>query len=88
MGTIDREKAAIGVFLTLEEPTKPMIKEALSAGRYDSPGWGQDYPRMQILTVEQLLHGAKVQMPPQHGTFKAAQQVHSQEPDHPQLELG
>ena len=31
--------------------------------------------RLQILTVEQLLHGAQVQMPPEHGTFKQAQKV-------------
>lgn len=60
VGTLDREKAAIKVFLTLEEPSAPMRKEAVSAGYYRSPGWGRDYPnpRMQILTVEQLLHGA------------------------------
>jgi hypothetical protein len=34
-----------------------MKKEALSAGYYRSQGWGRDYPRMQIFTVEQLLHG-------------------------------
>ncbi len=87
VGTIDRQKAAIGVFLTLEEPSKPMEKEALSAGRYHSPGWGRDYPRMQILTVEQLLHDAEVQMPPQHGTFREASRVEVQGPEHPQLEL-
>ncbi len=88
VGTIDREKAAIGVFLTLEEPTEPMKKEARSAGYYHSPGWGREYPRMQLLTVEQLLHGTEVQMPPQHGTFKDAQRVRSQERDQVQLELG
>lgn len=74
-GTVQREKAAIGVFLTLEEPTKPMREEAVSAGFYHSPGWGQDYPRIQILTIEELLHGAQVRMPPQHGTFKEARRV-------------
>jgi hypothetical protein len=49
---------AIGVFITLEEPTKPMRDEAVSAAFYHSPGWGQDYPRIQILTIEELLHGA------------------------------
>ena len=31
--------------------------------------------RIQSLTIEQLLHGAQVQMPPAHGTFKQAQKV-------------
>jgi len=55
-GVLEREKAEMGVFITLEEPTKPMSEEAVSAGHYHSGGWGKDYPRMQILTVEQLLN--------------------------------
>ena len=74
-GTIEREKAAIGVFLTLEPPTSAMKKEADEADFYDSPGWGKPYPRLQILTIEQLLHGAQVQMPPEYGTFKQAQKI-------------
>ncbi len=74
-GTLEREQAAIGVLLTLEPATKPMEIEAVSAGFYESPGWRQKYPRLQILTVEQLLHGAQVQMPPAYGTFKQAQKV-------------
>lgn len=88
VGTVDRENAAMGVFITLEEPTKPMRDEAVSAGFYHSPGWGRPYPRIQILTIEELLHGGGVKMPPQHGTFKEAQQVRQQGPDHPQFALG
>jgi site-specific DNA-methyltransferase (adenine-specific) len=87
VGTLDREKAEIGVFLTLEEPSGPMKKEAVSAGNYRSQGWGRDFPRLQILTVEQLLHGAQVEMPPQHGTFREAQRARGQEPDHLRLDL-
>jgi len=50
-----------------------MITEAVSAGYYHSDGWGQDFPRIQILTINDLLHGrAQVKMPPQFGTFKQA----------------
>jgi hypothetical protein len=42
---------------------------------------------MQILTVEQLLRGAQVEMPPQHGTFREAQRARAQEPDHLPLDL-
>lgn len=87
-GTVERESAAMGVFITLEEPTKPMGKEAVSAGFYHSPGWGKAYPRIQILTIEELLHGVGVKMPPQHGTFKEAQKVQPQAEKHPQFELG
>ncbi len=73
-GTLDREHdAAIGVFITLQEPTKPMLIEAESCGFYHSPTWQRDYPKLQILTIEQLLNGATVQMPPTATTYKKAQ---------------
>src|SRR5207302_9922443 len=85
-GTLQRENAAIGVFITLEPPSRDMIAEAVSAGFYYSPGWNQNYPRIQILTIEELLHNAEVKMPPQFGTFKQAQRV--QQPEALQRELG
>ncbi len=75
VGTVQREGAQIGVFLTLEEPSRDMTTEAASAGYYTSPGWGQNYPKMQILTVADLLRGAEVKMPPPFGTFKQAQKA-------------
>jgi site-specific DNA-methyltransferase (adenine-specific) len=55
IATVSRENAAIGLFLTLTEPTKPMVTEAASAGFYDSP-LGTSFPKIQILTIEGLLH--------------------------------
>ena len=78
-GTVEREGAAIGVFITLEPPTGDMTREAVSAGFYTSPGWGKDYPRIQILSIADLLKGAEVKMPPQFGTFKQAQRVKESE---------
>jgi len=69
VGTVQRENAAIGVFITLEQPTQEMTKEAVTAGFYRWPPTGQDYPRIQILPVVDLLHGAEVKMPPTHGPF-------------------
>ena len=88
VGTLDREKAAIGVFVTLEEPTRDMTSEAVSAGSYHSPGWNRDYPRLQILTIADLLppHRAEVKMPQEYGTFKQAQRVAT--PEGKQGELG
>jgi site-specific DNA-methyltransferase (adenine-specific) len=87
-GTVERENAAMGVFITLEDPSRDMNKEAVSAGFYRSPGWGTDYPKIQIHTINDLLHGAEVKMPPQYVTFKEAQRARLQEPEHPQLDLG
>ncbi len=58
IATVEREKAAIGIFVTLAEPTKPMTTEAVTAGFYDSPG-GKSYQKIQILTIEELLHHTK-----------------------------
>jgi DNA modification methylase len=85
VGTVQREQAAIGVFITLEPASKEMTKEAVTAGYYDSPGWGQTYPKVQILTIADLLRDATIKMPPAHGTFKQSQRV--QRPDGEQTGL-
>jgi len=66
-----------------------MITEAVSAGYYHSDGWGQDYPRIQILTIDDLLHGrAQLKMPPQFGTFKQAQKVQLKAAEQRELGFG
>ena len=55
VGTVSREEAQMAAFITLEEPTSAMKSEAATAGMYQSPGWNKPYPRVQILTIEQLL---------------------------------
>lgn len=87
VGTVQREQGAIGVFITLEPPTRDMKTEAASAGLYHSVGWGKDYPRIQILSITELLQGAEVKMPPQHGTFKSAQRAQKEEPEVQQASL-
>jgi hypothetical protein len=55
-GVMEREKAEIGLFVTLADPTQPMVGEAASAGLYHSEAYNQDWPRMQILTIKGLLN--------------------------------
>ena len=73
IGAVKQEKAAIGLLITLEQPTQPMLKAALAAGYYESPFWQKPYRKLQILTVGDLLGGASVDMPSPHGTFKQAE---------------
>ena len=54
--TVEREKAAIGLFVTLVPPTQPMMTEAATAGFYESPQHGK-FQKIQILTIEGLLSG-------------------------------
>ena len=72
-GVVDREHAAIGVLICMQEPTSHMRTEAAAAGFYDSP-WGS-HPRIQILTVKDLLDGKRIDYPAVEGTnrtFKRA----------------
>lgn len=62
-GVLEREKAAIGALITLREPTKPMLTEAASAGFYKSENFPERYPRLQILTIKELLDGKQLRFP-------------------------
>jgi site-specific DNA-methyltransferase (adenine-specific) len=63
-GVLEREKAEIGIFITLEEPSAPMQLEATTAGVYHSDLSGKDYQRVQIYTIRDLLeHGRKPDLP-------------------------
>jgi len=87
-GVIDGQKAAIGVLISMQEPTKPMREEAVTAGFYESKTWGKKYPKIQLLTVADILSGRKIDMPPirQVGaTFKKAERFQGDRSE--QLEL-
>lgn len=61
-GTMEREKADYGIFLTLEDPTEPMSKEAVVAGHFKTE-WNAPIQRVQILTIEELLEGRQPEFP-------------------------
>ena len=73
-GVIEHEGAAMGVLISLQTPTDPMRTEAASGGFYESP-WSGKHPRLQVITIEELLAGKHVDMPHSTGmnvTFKRA----------------
>jgi site-specific DNA-methyltransferase (adenine-specific) len=76
-GVIEREKAEIGFFITLESPTSPMLKEAAAAGFYIPKHFpGYKFPKLQILTIEELLNGKQAEYPRMNvATFKKAERV-------------
>lgn len=72
-GVLERDGGTIGALISFERPTKPMQKEAAAAGFYTSK-WGK-HPRIQLLTVEQLLNGRAIDYPRTKGsnvTFKTS----------------
>jgi site-specific DNA-methyltransferase (adenine-specific) len=63
VGVVQRERAAMGLFVTLESPSGPMKEEAAKAGEFYSEIADRSYPRIQIVTIKDLLDGKKPQIP-------------------------
>ena len=84
-GVLEREAAPIGIFITLTEPTKPMLSEAASAGFFETDQG--NFPRLQIMTVSELLHGAKPKLPIVDSTavFKRAERDKGKASKQPKL---
>lgn len=85
-GVIEREEAEIGLMITLLKPTPDMKTEAAAAGFYRSGSegvgtWG-NHPRIQVLTVAELLDGRRIDMPPLSGnlTFPRAPRIQRRQP--------
>lgn len=64
LGAVETQKAEMGVLVTLAAPTRGMKDAANHAGTYKWPVNGQDFPRIQLVTVAELLAGKRPQMPP------------------------
>ena len=76
----------IGVLISMRRATKPMRTEAASAGFYKSR-WG-NHPTLQILTIEELLKGKRIDCPPLgqvNVTFKKAPKVKGEKVEHPEF---
>jgi hypothetical protein len=89
-GVLDREKAELGVFLTLRKPTRQMRDEAAAAGSFVDPEFpGQRFPRLQILTIEDIVTGKKVALPSwwSQETFKKAVRRRKTKPEENQNNL-
>ncbi len=80
-GVIERDNAVIGAFICLEEPTKPMRQEAADAGFYENitPIGTSRHPRIQLLTIKELLDGKRLDLPVQQDvrSFKQAPKAQS-----------
>jgi len=87
-GVVEREKAEIGVLISMREFTALMRKEAASAGFYHSETWNRDHPRLQLLTIADLLEGKGIDYPPSRQvdrTFKKAPKPKTKRGETPKL---
>ena len=85
-GVVEREKAALGLFITLEEPTRDMRSEEASGGFYHSDLWQQDFPKIQLRTIGELLSGRGFELPPRQPSYQPAERV--RRPEGEQARLG
>jgi len=89
-GVLEREKAAIGVLISMQEATSPMKTEAVTAGFYESALWGRKYPKIQLFKVAELLAGKTIEMPPirqVQATFKKAPKAAEKQGGQPELQM-
>ncbi|MCA1707518.1 MAG: restriction endonuclease [Actinobacteria bacterium] len=63
VGTVESQKAAMGVFVCMQKPTKGMVDAANHSGVYTYPVNDQKFPKVQIITVEELLDDKRPSMP-------------------------
>lgn len=65
-GVIERDSATMGYFITLYPPTKPMIDECKKLGKYKNTLMDTEYPKIEIVTVEDILDGKRITIPTSH----------------------
>ncbi len=74
-GVVEREQAALGLFISLEPFTREMQREASSGGIYHSELWDRDFPKIQLRTIGDMLAGNGFQLPPRSPSYQPAQRV-------------
>ena len=75
VGVVEREQAALGLFISLEPPTRDMRQEAASAGFFHSDLWAREFPKVQLRTVGEMLSGNGFELPPRPAEYQPAQRV-------------
>ena len=62
-GTVEARKAAMGLLITMGEPTKGMLEAASVGGLYEWPVNKAQFPRIQVVSVVDLLAGKRPNLP-------------------------
>ena len=88
IATLETEKGAIGVLIELDEPTSEMRRAALEAGEYESELWGGRFPKLQILTVAELLDGKKPNVPKFLPGYQKAARIAAEQGEQQSLGFG
>ena len=67
IGTVESQGGAIGVLVTIGKPTKAMVDAAAEAGVFMPIAGDKSYPKIQLITAGDIVHGKGVNMPPRGG---------------------
>jgi len=70
LGAMDKHRCELGVFLTISEPTKPMLETAAKSGTVETPGYR--FPKLQILTLSEFFSDKHLKLPQTNITFDSA----------------
>ena len=73
-GTVKSEGAACGIYITRTEPTKPMIEFAKQQGQFKPENFA-GFDRLQIVTVQAILDGKRINLPLMEEVTKRAQKA-------------
>jgi len=85
-GDMEREKAEMSVLITLDEPSKPMLEEAISSGYYHHELMGRDYPRVKIVTIREMIeNNVRMDLPLSFDSVKSGKKA---DKDGEQLPIG
>lgn len=76
-GTVEAMHAAMGVLVLMKPPTRGMITEAAKAGLWTDNFTDRSWPKLQIITVAELLDGKQLVMPTAHPPYTKAKYSHS-----------
>lgn len=85
VGTVDSQKAEMGVLITMVPPTPGMVEAANHSGSYTWPVNGQSFPRVQIISVPELLNFKRPKMPPPLTPYISAVRRPKAKPDQPSM---
>lgn len=62
-GTMQREEAVMGYLIVLYPPPKTFDKEIKKIGFYTNKLFGMTYTKIQVVTVEEILRGMRINIP-------------------------
>ena len=85
-GVVEREKAALGLFISLDDPTRDMRTEEAVGGFYHSELWQRDFPKIQLRTITDLLADRGFDLPPRQPMYQPAERVRPTEGEQGALE--